>query len=346
MEQDQWVGWVDNLQTTLTLVDIELMEFNKVLVGNAEDVLKTLPDKSVQLIVTSPPYYQQRNYAADNQLGSEPTPEQYLDSLDRVFRECLRVVNDTGSVVFNVGDKYHKGSLLMLPARFALNCLKHDILLINELRWIKPNPVPKQDPLKLTPAHEPFYIFAKNRQYVFNKNHHQPVKASGKNIGQSYFQMIEKSSLSDDQKALAKTELQECIKEIEEGKIAGMRMKIRGLHAEAYRGQPGGRQYQMDRKGFTIIKMRGGKCVKDYLEYPVSTIKGMNHPAIFPQSLIEELILLLSRPNDLVLDPFIGSGTVALASIKTKRDWLGIEINPEYAELCEERTKSTTDCAA
>jgi site-specific DNA-methyltransferase (adenine-specific) len=87
-----------------------------------------------------------------------------------VFRECVRVVKKTGSIVFNIGDKYIDGNLLLAPYRFALQVQKENLArLVNELTWVKINPTPKQDPKKLISATEPFFIFVKSNDYYFNK---------------------------------------------------------------------------------------------------------------------------------------------------------------------------------
>lgn len=78
----------------------------KILCGNAKDILKTIPDNSVNCCVTSPPYYNLRDYGNKNQLGLEKTPEEYIARLTEVFHEVKRVMKDDGTLWLNIGDSY------------------------------------------------------------------------------------------------------------------------------------------------------------------------------------------------------------------------------------------------
>ncbi len=264
-----------------------------------------------------------------------------------VFRECVRVTKKTGSIVFNLGDKYIEGNLLLVPYRFAIEVQKEKLVkLINEVTWVKINPAPKQDPKKLVSSKEPFFIFVKSNEYYFNKEAFLEYrdkylnggkKNSGNDIGKKYFDLIEKSNLSSENKEKARKELYEVIKEVKEGKIESFRMKIKGIHALPYGGQAGGRLTQIETKGFTIIKIYGNSIRKDVIESTVETIKGNVHPAVYPEFVVQELIKLLTKENDIVLDPFLGSGTTAVVAKRLKRNYIGIEIHPEYIEYAKKR---------
>ena len=129
----------------------------------------------------------------------------------------------------------------------------------------------------------------------------------------------------------------EAIQEVHRGEIAGLRMKIRGIHAEAFGGQDGGRKIQIEKNGFTLIRLRGNKLKRDVLEHSVESIKGIKHPAIYPVKIVEEFLHLLTRPGDVVLDPFIGSGSTAVACKKLGRYFIGYDINPEYCNHARSR---------
>ena len=126
-----------------------------------------------------------------------------------------------------------------------------------------------------------------------------------------------------------------------DGEISSFRLKIRGIHKLAYGGQAGGRNNQIKNNGFTIIKITGNKLKKDIIESPVENTKNNSHTAVYPLYIIQELIKLLSKPNDIVLDPFNGSGTTCLAARNLNRDYVGIEINPDYVKLAQERLQQT-----
>jgi site-specific DNA-methyltransferase (adenine-specific) len=140
---------------------------------------------------------------------------------------------------------------------------------------------------------------------------------------------------------MAKKELLQVIQEVKAGKIESFRMKIRGVHSAPFGGQEGGRKSQLERKGFTIIKILGRGLKKDVIECPVETIKGNKHPAIYPEYIIQEFLKLLTKKDDIVLDPFIGSGTTAVACKKLRRNYIGIDINPKYCKQAEERINKT-----
>jgi len=319
---------------------------DKVICGDASEILKQIPSNSVDLVITSPPYYKQRDYGGLG-IGNEKTVEEYIDNLMVIFKECVRVVKNTGSIVFNIGDKYENGNLLLVPYRFAIEATKKaNVKLINEVTWVKLNPVPKQDKKKLVPSTEPFFIFVKSDKYYFNKdaflNHidflkNSKKKKNGNNIGKRYFELIEQSDLTEEQKKLAKMELMKVIQEVKDGKIESFRMKIKGIHAMPYGGQEGGRKIHIERDGFTIIRIHGKSIKKDVIESPVETIKGNIHPAVYPEYVIQEFLKLLTKEGDIVLDPFTGSGTTGVVAKKMGRHFIGIEINPEYCEYARKR---------
>jgi len=324
---------------------------DKLLVGDSAELLKEIPDNSIHMVITSPPYFQQRDYGVKGAIGNEETVEEYINNLMKVFHECVRVVRPDGHIVFNLGDKYVNGSLLLVPWRFALEALKREpVKLINVVTWVKLNPTPRQHKKRLVNATEPFFIFAKSDNYYFNLDEFMTVQSLLKErkqynysrIGQKYFELIEKSDLTPEQKKKAREELEKVIREVREGKIVGFRMKIRGIHALPFGGQEGGRKIQLETQGFTIIRILGRDLKRDVIECPVETIKGIKHPAVFPEFIVGELIKLLSPPKGIVLDPFVGSGTTAVVAKKLGRHYIGIDINPKYIEYAKERVKGRT----
>ncbi|MDR3303541.1 MAG: site-specific DNA-methyltransferase [Treponema sp.] len=318
---------------------------SKLYCGDNAEILPLIPDNSIDTVITSPPYFQQREYGHGSGIGNEKTLEEYIENLMKVFRHCVRVIKDTGSIVFNIGDKYVDGSLLLVPYQFALAVQKERLVkLVNELTWVKINPVPKQDPRKLISATEPFFIFAKSPRYYFDKDAFLAYrdaycnrKAAGNAIGKKYFALIGASDLSDTEKERATKELSAVIEDVKQGKLASFRMKIRGLHALPYGGQAGGRLTQIETKGFTIIKIYGNALRRDVIESTVETIKGNIHPAVYPESIVQELIKLLTKEHDIVFDPFLGSGTTAAVAKRLGRRYIGIELHHEHIEYAERR---------
>lgn len=317
---------------------------NNIVQGDNLKLLKEIPNNSVNLVITSPPYFQQRDYGGG--IGNERTPEEYIKNLLECFKECIRVIREDGSVVFNIGDKYKNSNLLLIPYRFAIEAQNLDeVRLVNNITWIKTNPTPRQFQKRLVQSSEPFFHFVKSDKYYYNiksfmKNGSNNKKSNGNNVGKKYFDLIESSSLSNAEKELAVKELSEVINEVKEGTITGFRMKIRGLHSLPFGGQEGGRKTQIIKKGFTIIKIYGRKLKRDIIESAVETLKGTKHPAIYPEYIIKEFIKLLTKKEGIVLDPFMGSGTTAVASLRLNRRYIGFELNPTYVKNAKERVEN------
>ncbi|TAF10575.1 MAG: site-specific DNA-methyltransferase [Nostocales cyanobacterium] len=327
----------------------KILEYkNKIILGDNLSILKQIENDTFDLIITSPPYFQQRNYGnGDLEIGNEATEAEYLKNIITVFRECVRVVKSTGAIVFNLGDKYINGSLSLIPYKFAIQATEsNNIFLINQITWSKLNPTPRQDKRKLIQATEPFFIFAKSKDYYFNLDNYlqhldnfnksSKTKPSDK-LGKKYLELIKNSDLNEEQKNNAIKALNQAILAVHNGEIEGFRMKIHGVHKLAYGGQDGGRNNQIKNNGFTIIRILGNTMKKDIIESPVEITKNNHHPAVYPIYIIQELIKLLSQEGDFVLDPFCGSGTTCIASRNLNRHYLGIEINTEYVNLANTR---------
>ena len=321
---------------------------NQIINDDCLTVLRAMPAQSVDLIITSPPYFQQRDYGnGASGIGNEASESDYLANLWAVFRECVRVVKDTGAIVFNLGDKYLDGSLSLLPYKFAIGATEREkVLLINQLTWAKLNPTPRQERRKLIQATEPFFIFAKSKDYYFDlDNYLSHLDLVSKNatakpsaqLGQKYLTLIAHADLSEAEKEAARKALANALAEVQSGAITGFRMKIRGVHKLAYGGQEGGRNNQIKNNGFTVIRILGNRMKKDIIESPVEITKDNAHPAVYPVYLVQELVKLLSPAGALVLDPFCGSGTTCVVAQGLGRDFVGLEINSDYAALARKR---------
>ena len=203
---------------------------------------------------------------------------------------------------------------------------------------------------KLIQATEPFFIFAKSKDYYFNldnylqhlDNFNKSVKSKPSDkLGKKYLELIKNSDLSEEQKNHAIKALNQAILAVHNGEIEGFRMKIHGVHKLAYGGQDGGRNNQIKNNGFTIIRILGNTMKKDIIESPVEITKNNHHPAVYPMYIIQELIKLLTQQGDFVLDPFCGSGTTCIAARNLNRNYLGIEINPDYVNLANNRMEQS-----
>ncbi|MGE0397187.1 MAG: site-specific DNA-methyltransferase [Kofleriaceae bacterium] len=173
--------------------------------GDVRETLRHIAKSGLRVdcIVTSPPFYGQRDYGIEGQIGLEEHPQQYLDRLIEVFMLCREILSDTGSLWVNLGDTYWSGKgahksdeakqsarrfgirpqdragdgkwarpkqLLLIPHRFAIAMQDLGWLLRNDNVWIKPNPVPDQVRDRCSISHEYVFHFTKARWYYFNRN--------------------------------------------------------------------------------------------------------------------------------------------------------------------------------
>ena len=281
-------------------------------------------------------------------MGNESSLPEYLDNIIATLRQVVRVMKPTGNIVYNMGDKIAGGSLQLVPYRFAISALDDlDLRLVNDITWIKRNPTPHQFTRRLTNSTEPFFHFAIGKDYYHDRaaflpnKDNAPKRKPTSKLGGRYRILIDDSDLTDTQKIAAHSALDQVIQEVKDGDIHSFRMKIRGIHAPAYGGQDGGRKMHIERDGFTIIRISGRSMKKDIIESPVESLPGNGHPAIFPTAVVREIIRLLSPPNGQVLDPYLGSGTTAVAALLEGRKCIGIDISQEYCDSAIDRINSS-----
>ena len=319
----------------------------QVICGDNRDIIPDIPNQSFDLVVTSPPYFQQREYSSLG-LGNERSVDDYLDNIIETLRQTIRVMKPTGNIVYNMGDKIVAGSLRLVPYRFAIRVLDElGLRLVNDITWVKRNPTPHQFQRRLTNSTEPFFHFALDSEYYYNRSAFQPNeekprrnKPTGK-LGSRYRDLIDTSDLTQQQRASAHRALDQVIEDVRNGDIHSFRMKIRGIHAPAYGGQDGGRKMHIERDGFTIIRISGRSMKKDVIESPVESLPGNGHPAIFPVAVVREIVRLLSPPGGHVLDPYLGSGSTAVAALIEDRKCIGIDISQDYCDSALARIEST-----
>jgi DNA modification methylase len=130
--------------------------------------MNAMPENSVDVIVTSPPYFQQRDYECDGQIGRETEVDEYIAAMTRWAQACHRVLKPTGSLFLNIGDKYEKKGLLMIPERLCLAMLSVGWVLRNKIVWHKPNHMPSSVKDRFCSAWEPVYFFVKDSQKYYN----------------------------------------------------------------------------------------------------------------------------------------------------------------------------------
>jgi site-specific DNA-methyltransferase (adenine-specific) len=238
-----------------------------------------------------------------------------------------------------------------MPYRFAIAATEQcGVILVNNVTWVKSNPTPRQFKRRLVSSTEPFFHFVKSQEYkYFLDEFLKPIEepkpngngnGAGENVGKKYFLLIEQSTLTPKQKEMARNRLEEVIEEVRNGEIQGFRMKIRGIHSEPFGGQDGGRKIQLDKNGFTIIRIYGNPLKKDVITTPVESLKNCPHPAIYPAKIVDEFIKLFTQKGDIVLDPFVGSGSTAVSAFQNERVYIGFDISEEYCLYAQNRISS------
>jgi len=274
---------------------------NSILHGDARKVLSQLPEESINCIITSPPYYMQRDYGTPEQIGNESSPEEYIKNLQDVFQECYRVLAHDGTLWLNLGDKYQGNSLLGMPWRVALSLKEQEWILRSDIIWHKPNAMPSSIKNRPTTDHEYIFLFAKNKEYHYDidaiREPHVTFSAESKmKGGRNHF----------GQKGGTP----------EQGKNAGDSNLHDGRWDQAF--HPKGRNRRTVWK-ISLSKYRDA------------------HFAVFPEKLVETCILAGTGDKDVVLDPFSGSGTVAVVAQRLGRNYVGIDNNEKYCEMARGR---------
>lgn len=157
------------------------MEINKIYHGDALKILKTFPDESIDMCITSPPYWNLRNYESELQIGKEKTYEEYLQNLMNIFNEVKRVLKPDGSCWINIGDVYSsnnsesikKQSLIGLPDRLKIKMIDNGWICRNEIIWHKPNAMPSSAKTRFNNDFEKMFFFTKNNDYYFETQYEE-----------------------------------------------------------------------------------------------------------------------------------------------------------------------------
>lgn len=312
----------------------------QLLQGDCRDVLPTLLERSVQCVVTSPPYFGLRRYDVQgNQIGDEPTPAEYIAALVDVFNQVWRVLKDDGLLWLNIGDSYandrkwggqtggkhakglHGGteigrrrtntglpskSLMGIPWRVALALQDAGWTLRADLIWYKPNCMPESVTDRPTRSHEYLFLLSKGERYFYNADAiREPAVTNDTSAPRG-----SRGALSPN---------------------AGRREITRGAgYGAARAGQNG----SADRDGDFDVHPLGRNKRSVWI---VNTAPTPNtNFATFPEGLVTPCILAGSRPGDTVLDPFVGSGTTMRVAERYGRDSIGIDLG--YSDLQEKRT--------
>lgn len=324
---------------------------NRVYFGDCRDTMRDLKAQGVrvQCCVTSPPYYGLRDYGHPGQIGLEETPAEYVAAMIEVFALVRDVLADDGVLWLNLGDSYSNGGrttrdaddklgargmntrpndgakpkdLLGIPWRVAFALQADGWYLRQDIIWHKPNPMPESVRDRCTKAHEYLFLLAKSERYYFDALAIQ----EDAQIWTGRAGTFDRSGNPVATHVIPGQSAAQHRPRVNEKERKALRTDVESRHRSSI---PGGQSLQAEPNG-----KRNRRSVWTVPTQPYSGA----HFAVFPAALIEPCILAGSRPGDLVLDPFMGSGTTAQVAQALGRQWIGCELNPEYAPLQQART--------
>ena len=277
---------------------------NKIHCGDAVNVLGRWPAAFVDSIVTSPPYFRQRDYADAKQLGHEASAAAYVERLTEIMAQARRVLRDTGSLWLVIGDKYERGRLLGIPWRVALSLQDDGWILRSDIIWHKPNAMPSSVKTRPTTDHEYVFFLTKSKDYFYDADA----------IREPHVTFTENS------------------------KMKGGRNHFFRRGGTPESGKNGGDTNLHDARWDQAFHPKG-RNKRTVWSIPLSKFREA-HFAVFPESLVQTCIAASCPDGGVVLDPFIGSGTTALVARRLGRNYLGIDCNAEYCAMARRRVKS------
>lgn len=341
-------GLVKNFISVDTTVPYLLLE------GDAFSCLQRFPAECIDMVITSPPYWRQREYGTGVGLGSEESVAAYISSLSRIFREVKRVLKPNGSFWLNLGDTYEDKRLLGIPWRVAIHL--QDVqgwILRNSVVWHKLKGSPDNAKDKLRNVHEIVFHFVKQKSYYYDVDaiRNTPKSAMIKNgavvtatgvSGINYRRQIVRSpDLNDEEKQRALAALEATLQKVSDGELYDFRMIIRGrqraTHSESTKLS--GRAAELARNGFCILPYHklGSKPGDVWDIIPEDEWRTDGHYAPFPIELCNIPIKATCPFDGILLDPFAGTGTALVAAIHLNRRAIGIDNCGEYLVVAEGR---------
>lgn len=271
------------------------------------ETLKTLPDRSAHVCVTSPPFYGQRDYGSPGQIGMEACPNGYISRLVAVFREVRRVLRDDGTLWLNIADSYagiksrwdgiKPKDMIGIPWLLAFALRADGWYLRSDVIWHKTNPMPEGRADRPSRSYEHIFLLAKSPVYYFD------------------YEAI--------QEPVQQSTVKRATRAVGEHKYVG-----------GAPGQQPQRIYQPRGRGELEIPVWRRK--RDVWTVATGSYRG-EHFAACPVELITPCILAGSPLGGVVLDPFFGSGTTGVAAVRAGRKYIGIELNPKFCDMARER---------
>lgn len=369
-----------------------------IFIGDALEWLKKLPSESVNCIVTSPPYFQVRDYGVTGQYGLEDTPQAYVDNMVAVFREARRVLRSDGVAWINIADTFASGeigrhdsvqgrrpdgkqvtkkfdtrqvvkletgippkNLLLIPQRLSIALQEDGWYIRNMIIWHKPNPMPESVTDRCTKSHEYVFLCAKSERYYFDADairEPHSVEKSEYNSGQK-FGYARKANPSDSRTNEATNGATNgAVNPLGRNKRDVWSINTQGSDVQHFATMPLELAETCIKAGCpeTVCAVCGAPYVREtekqvHVESGNRNSEGYkgldasNRRGDYPRATISVNTLGFNptctcngatRPG-VVLDPFGGAGTTALAAVKHNRHYQLIELNIKYVEIAQQR---------
>ncbi len=284
--------------------NIKLFE-NKFISGDCEDIMKNLPANSVDLVLTSPPYADQRDYGTEN---SSISPDDYIKWFAPKARQIFRVLKENGNFVLNINDKVVDGYQHLYAFELVIYlCKKVGFHLVRDYLWYNPATPPNVFSRggygRTKKSHEYCFWFSKGPEWTFNLD---PIR---KPYGKDMQKFLKGKGKGD--------------------RTANTRPSTHNFNCEKVWADNGGSDPG------TVIEIGNTNSNDVFLK--LCKKRGIAHPARFPEKLAEFFILAGTEEDALVLDPFSGSGTTAISAAKNGRRWIGIDANRDFCNLATTR---------
>ena len=290
-----------------------MMLESRIICADAVEGLRSLPDSSISMCVTSPPYYGLRDYGSDQQIGTEETPAAYIERLVGVFREVRRVLREDGTLWVNIADCYAGSGkaiwdgikpkdMIGIPWMLAFALRVDGWYLRRDIIWNKINCLPESVRDRPTKSYEHIFLLSRSPRYFFDAD------------------------------AIKEPITEESRKRYQRGRSEGSKYGVFSGD-QSINGSDYGE------------RMRGQKLrnKRDIWHISTNSYRMDGHFAMFPEKLVEPCILAGSQEGGIVLDPFFGSGTTGAVAKRLGRRFIGIDLNPDYCRMAQQRIDAVSD---
>ncbi|AIF82911.1 DNA modification methylase [Candidatus Nitrososphaera evergladensis SR1] len=320
----------------------------QVLQGDARDIAKSLEPGTFRAIITSPPYFGHRHYGPDRgEIGQERDVERYLDALEGIFVACKRLLAEDGSLWIVIGDTRRRKEKLRVPHRLAERLSSAGYRFREDIIWYKKNNISSSSRDNFSQAYEYVLFFSKNAHSYADLD---AVRVQGNEAVEGRNRVPPKEMLQFAPENPDRKEI-ERIADIIHNATAGTpisELPSTSEIARAYGYDPekfcptcyrkfkrhATRRRIGDHKHYPIFAVcnPNGKNPSNVWEIATRAHYGNEHFAIFPEELVEKIILFATKKGDFVLDPFCGRGTTGISAVSLGRRFVGIDLYRENVD--------------